>query len=425
MCEMLVESRVREQFADFQHIFREITSDKYSREQKEEMQELLTDQTVNANLALLEEMRTEGRTGSLGDLVWNVVEEQGGRDFACKELFLRLFDKAMEVDEERNFSQSVIVREDSKEINNVNHTNHTDKISVNDHLKRQYKNLEAENELLKNEVDDKMRSIIDAEKTIADLTLKLRKLTEYCSRLETENVDLRKNVEKLDVDKEYLENVFSEKEEALKDQVYNLELCLSDKNKECSDLISKHSGTLSDINALNDEIIERDQVIERLSERLTEVEEQLTEKEAVDVLKSSAELMSTPRVKLMRKDNLFNTSLNTSHCSTDKDGISLDQELEEARDACEEQNIWETEQMVWAQERRRLEEKRRDELESVMQRLGKVEEGLKARVKSTENCLATLLFKNKNKVQRVRYRVQEGKVETMVFTKYQGIRVGC
>lgn len=420
-----MESRVKEQFADFCHIFREITSDKYSREQKEEMQELLTDQTVNANLALLEEMRTEGRTASLGDLVWNVVEQQGGRDFACKEFFLRLFDKAMEIDEERNFSQSVIVRDDSKEIINVNHTNHTDKISVNDHLKRQYKNLEAENELLKTEVDDKMRSIIDAEKTIADLTLKLRKLTEYCSRLETENVDLRKNVDKLDVDKEYLENVFSEKEEALKEQVYNLELCLSDKNKECSDLISKHSGTLSDINALNEEIIERDQVIERLSERLTEVEEQLTEKEAVDVLKSSAELMSTPRVKLMRKDNLFNTSLNTSHCSTDKDGISLDQELEEARDACEEQNNWETEQMVWAQERRRLEEKRREELETVMQRLGRVEEGLKARVKSTENCLATLLFKNKNKVQRVRYRVQEGKVETMVFTKYQGIRVGC
>ena len=95
---MHFDGEISQHFSNFATIFETITTNDYPDEQKDEMIELLNSQTVEKHLTLIRTFQNTGANSSddLSDIVWSVVQNRGKGNFGCQELFLKLFDSALD-----------------------------------------------------------------------------------------------------------------------------------------------------------------------------------------------------------------------------------------------------------------------------------------------------------------------------------------
>merc|ERR1719341_443206 len=350
------------------------------------MIQLLEDQTLANQLHFLKEHDQELGAEEVTDLVWEVVQQYGARPFACQELFLKIFDRAAAIHEQRHFKEELI----GSEKFTFNSSKET-KINTAErdlYLTRKIENLKEENEMLRSEIEEKAKTIAETENHIQDLKTQVRRYSDAFSRLESEKLQLKGSVEKLESSHLALTDQFAEKELLLRGQVEDLEAELTEKKDECAELAKEHFATLADVNTLSCEIGERDLVISSLTSKLEETAQVLEEK----VLEE--EQWRTP----LRSG--FPAWRESPDCSPlvplkDKNGLCLEQELEQAEDALEQE-----ERRGFLQQERKdrikcQEKQRSAELRSVSERLECVEVALQARVRSTEACLARLAARSR------------------------------
>ena len=313
---MLAQSRLQVQFGNFCQIFNEVMLPKYSNLERVEMVQLLEDQTLANHLHFLKENQTLGAE-EVTDLVWGVVQQYGGRPFACQELFLQIFDKATEIHEQRNFRDELI---GSEKLSSSKET----KISTSErdlYLTRKIENLKEENEMLRSEIEEKAKTIAETEGHLQDLQTQVRRYSDAFSRLENEKLELKGSVDKLKIFHVALADEFAEKELLLQAQVEDLECELTEKKDECCELVKEHHATLADVNTLSCEIGERDLVISSLTSKLEEAAQVLEEK-------GEEELCRTPQ------RSGYPAWRDSPDCSPvvlfkDQDGLCLEQELEQ------------------------------------------------------------------------------------------------
>ena len=371
---------MEEQFRGFCHIFAEVSKERYSDQQKIEMLELLEQQTLQQLLAWLED-RGEA------DLVWHTVQAVGGRDFLCKELFLRIFDRANELFEARQVKEVVVeTRSTHNNSSNIRDSSTNQCCRNNESMKRKVDSLTEENVILKNEIEDKVKSLCETEDHLRNLQQRFRRLTEAFARLEGENSDLKSTVENLTEEKNIVKEKSIAKEAALKEEICSLTAMVEERGREVAELAREQEAALAELDLLAEEVAERDLVIGGITARLEEAEvrrEEVQGTPRAGRVREEVEV-STPRGG-RRREALPATPVTLSFVEAVVETPCLGEELEQARDAWEEEERREVE----AEHRRRVERRSR-ELRRVAERLGKLEVELGARVRSTEACLAIL-----------------------------------
>jgi len=433
---MVLEGRMEEQFRGFCHIFGEVSRERYSDKQKVEMLELLEQQTLQQLLAWLEEGRGQA------DLVWHTVQAIGGRDFVCKELFLRIFDRANELFEARQVKE-VVVETRNTFNSNINQGSNTNQCCRNnENMKRKVDSMKEENVILKNEIEDKVKNLCETEDHFRNLQQRFRRLTEAFARLEGENSDLKSTVENVTEEKKLLKEKSVAKEAALKDEICSLTAIVEERGLEVGELAREQEAALAELDLLAEEVAERDLVIGGITARLEEAE--LRREEVQLGIPRGGRIMeevevSTPRGG-SRREALPATPVTLSFVEAVVETPCLGEELEQARDAWEEEERREMEA-----EHRRSVERRSRELRRVAERLGKLEVELGARVRSTEACLGILQARTRgrttltrwqgaqrnpsqenlpNLIATFRHRVErDGGVARLVFSKHLGVRV--
>ena len=317
---MLAQSRVRVQFANFCQIFNEVMLPKYSNAERVEMIQLLEDQTLANQLHFLKEHDQELGADEVTDLVWEVVQQYGARPFACQELFLKIFDRAAAIHEQRHFKEELI----GSEKFTFNSSKET-KISTaerDQYLTRKIENLKEENEMLRSEIEEKAKTIAETETHLEDLKTQVRRYSDAFSRLENEKLELKGSVDQLESFHLALVDQFAEKELLLRGQVEDLEVELTEKKDECSELEKEHFATLADVNTLSCEIGERDLVISSLTSKL---------EEAAQVLEGKGLEEEQWRTPLRPGFPAWRESPDCSPVVLlkDQDGLCLEQELEQ------------------------------------------------------------------------------------------------
>ena len=335
--------------------------------------------------------------GRVGDTVWRVVEDQGRGLYQAKEIFLRLFDTAVEIQERERVVDSFAVKDNNVKTGYASDDeSESNNNEENGHLLREIDNLKEENNLLKSEIEEKIKNIVTAETNLEDLQIKLRRLTEAFSRVESENTALQSDVVMLNCEKVKMLKKFSEKETVFEGKVETLENALADKHTEYIELSNEQSATLSSLERLGDEVEERDLVIEALTTKLEEVAGLLEQKEEERLLEQEQELLSTPRGRGRRETPTSVLSFQEEQM------MCLGQELEQARDAWEEEERSAQEKEQEQEDLRQVEERRRNQLSRLAVRVARVEEGLRSRVRWTEGCLARLGERNRGALQMMR-----------------------
>ena len=345
---MVAQSRLRVQFGNFCQIFNEVMLPKYSNLERVEMVQLLEDQTLANHLHFLKEHQTLAAE-EVTDLVWGVVQQYGGRPFACQELFLQIFDKATEIHEQRHFREELIASEkftcsSSKET----------KISTSErdlYLTRKIENLKEENEMLRSDIEEKAKTISETEAHLQDLQTQVQRYSDAFSRLENEKLELKGSVDKLKSFHVALVDDFAEKELLLQAQVEDLESELTKKKDECCELVKEHQATLADVNTLSCEIGERDLVISSLTSKLEEAVQVLEEK-------GEEEVCRTP----LRSG--YPAWRDSPDCSPvvlfkDQGGLCLEQELEQVLILNEKVKPFSAESILLSQAEDALEEEER------------------------------------------------------------------
>ena len=313
---MLAASRLQVLYSNFSQIFNEVMLPKYSSSEREEMVQLLEEQTLSNHLHFLSEHHTMDLSGfqveDMTELVWEVVQQSGGRSFACQELFLGIFDRATKIHEQRNVKADLL---DSHHNNAFNTTTET-KVNERDLcLTRKIENLVEENEMLKSEIEEKAKTIMETEEHLKNLQYQVRRYSEAFDRLENEKLELKGSIDDLRMSNDALVEDFAEKEKLLEERIENLESEILAKQDECSELAKEHVATLADVNTLSCEIGERDLVISSLTSKLEETVQVLEEKEEEDFARTSRFPASPWR--------------DSPDCSFDnRSGICLGEELE-------------------------------------------------------------------------------------------------
>ena len=313
---MLAASRLQVLYSNFSQIFNEVMLPKYSSSEREEMVQLLEEQTLSNHLHFLSEHHTMDLSGfqveDMTELVWEVVQQSGGRSFACQELFLGIFDRATKIHEQRNVKADLL---DSHHNNAFNTPTET-KVNERDLcLTRKIENLVEENEMLKSEIEEKAKTIMETEEHLKNLQYQVRRYSEAFDRLENEKLELKGSIDDLRMSNDALVEDFAEKEKLLEERIENLESEIQAKQDECSELAREHVATLADVNTLSCEIGERDLVISSLTSKLEETVQVLEEKEEEDFARTSRFPASPWR--------------DSPDCSFDnRSGICLGEELE-------------------------------------------------------------------------------------------------
>ena len=311
------------------------------------MIQLLEDQTLANHLHFLKDHHELGAE-EVTDLVWGVVQQYGGRPFACQELFLQIFDKATEIHEKRHIKEELI----GSEKFSCNHSKET-KINTSErdvYLTRKIESLKEENEMLRSEIEEKAKTIAVTEEHLQDLQTQVRRYSDAFSRLENEKLELKGSVDKLNSFHVALVDQFAEKELFLQSQVEDLESELTEKKDECSELVKEHIATLADVNTLSCEIGERDLVISSLTSKLEEAAQVLEDK-------GEEELYRTP------KRSGYPAWKESPDCSPlvlfkDQDGLCLEQELEQVLILAEKSNQFHFQLLTQAEDALEEEERR-------------------------------------------------------------------
>merc|ERR1712183_968920 len=430
-CNMHFEGKISEHFSDFSTIYQTITSNEYSDEQKEEMMQLLKAQTVEKLLSLVQKFsKIKKNTSELGDLVWEVVEERGKGNFGCQEFFLNLFDAACEVHENSDPKESKVFGE------SFEHQNSFRLQRDQEDLKRKNEYLKQENEVLKEELEDKaslLADIAEANKNFSNLKIEFCRINESCDFLSNENnslkIQLNRNQESMEVE----ESELRIKESKLLKEIDELKEIVVEKGSMLKNLEIEKELILNDFKLMSEEIVDRDLVIQSLSEASDHHKENdafILENtlDKIDLNLSTRRKWPSNSCEncIKRRGSVYFSNFNTSFSRRGTPTPTFEDSfnMPEVEDFSQRRTKSLSDELM--EVKFDMEEERSTKLREVSGQLFLLEVGLR---KSRENLQKSMkiILSQKNPKQKantmIRYRMRNGKMSKMEFTKYEGVRL--
>ena len=420
--------QVVEQFSNFTTIYETVTSNQYSIEDQQEMMQLLKTQTVEKHLDVIHLFRNLKKDiDELTDMVLCGVNESRIGNFRSQELFLSFFDEAMNQQNKSN-GQSA---EDS-----VHPTSTSKCDSSVEILKKRNENLISEVKLLKEELDEKYLindSIKDeADRKINSLKADLMKRTENQMFLKEENISLKMEIVTLKsaIDR----NINETRKGNEKNNVTIAELKeeLEQAKRQVQELESDRDLMNNELNLLREEVFEKDLLLKSLTfggneGKLESYKESKTCPNLSFMLRTpGTEAGRRRRSSVYRAGATTPLTLRSKELTSivfDDSMASLPPEWEELTKVGLGGNIGDE----LMETRRDLKEERtRLEISRLLDIVTAVEAELHRRRVKLEASVKLLIRKiqvSQNKLLKTRYRVVDGKVNKMVFFKYEGIRV--
>jgi len=427
---MHFDGEISQHFSNFATIFETITTNDYSDEQKDEMIELLNAQTVEKHLTLIrtfENTRTNS-SDDLSDIVWSVVQNRGKGKFGCQEMFLKLFDSALDDYEAFKVkSQSMFLQQNSPV--------KMYQTRADENLSRKVDNLTDENKVLKEELEEKI-ALLDkmahVERQFINLKSELAKIQEKYELLNTENNMLKVHLKDVTDAHIIKEAEFRKREEMLVSDLKDIKEMIVDKETLLK-LSEKERGFMfTDFELLSEEIVDRDLVIQSLSEGNLG---RTFEAAAVNTSFRESELNS-PRKETQRCDHcsfkrressLYISQLNsTLPRSRSVISPNLDDSLspmpEELKEFSQRRSKSLSDELMDV--KMGIESEKTTALREIVDRLLSLEIDLRSRRQNLEKSVKLLLKKRKpNPKIMIRYRVTKGKLFKMQFTRYKGIKL--
>jgi len=431
---MYFEGKISENFSEFSTIFETISSTEYSDEQKEEMMELLKAQTIEKHLYIIRTFcKMKDDTSELSDIVWEVVEERGKGNFASQEVFLKLFDAALEVHEDSNPNERKMFGD------SLDHNSSLRVQRVQEDLKRKNDYLMDENRVLKEELDEKMvllDNLSQANRNLSILKSELHRIEEKCAFLDNENSSLKAELNKVKEELEVREVEFSSRENKMLNDIKEMKESVAVKDSLLK-LSEKERGFMfTDFELLSDEIVDRDLVIQSLSEP-SEQKETFFE-HAANALKEEdfdhsfrKAAPTCENCARRRESSVYFSQLNSTiprrrgtPSPVFDDSFSSFSQMPEVVDFSQRRTKSLSDELM--EVKVDMEEDRTIALREILGTLFLLEVDLRSRRQKLEKSVRSLLKKkrlNPNPNLMVRYRVVKGEMTKMQFTRYEGVRL--
>jgi len=431
---MHFEGKISENFSEFSTIFETISSTEYSNEQKEEMMELLKAQTVEKHLSIIRTFcKMKDDTSELSDVVWEVVEDRGKGKFASQEFFLKLFDAALEVHEHSNPNERKIIG-DSLDHNSSLRVQH-----FQEDMKRKNDYLIDENRILKDELEEKMvllDNLSQANLKLSILKSEFRRIEEKCAILDIENSSLKVELNKVREELEVREVEFSNRENKMLNDLKEMKESVTDKDSLLK-LSEKERGFMfTDFELLSEEIVDRDLVIQSLSEPSEQKENffrhasNAPKEEDLDH-SSRKEVPICDSCARRRESSVYFPQLNTTiprrrgtPSPVFDDSFSSCSQMPEVVDFSQRRTKSLSDELM--EVKIDMEEDRTIALREILGTLFLLEVDLRSQRQKLEKSVKTLLKKKRltpNPKMMVRYRVAKGQMTKMQFTRYEGVRL--
>jgi len=427
---MHFDGEISQHFVNFATIFETITTNDYSEEQKDEMIELLNAQTVEKHLTLIRTFQNTRANSSddISDIVWSVVQNRGKGKFGCQELFLKLFDSALDDYEAFKVKSQNMFLPQTSPVKMY-------QTRADENLSRKVDNLTDENKVLKEELEEKI-ALLDkmahVERQFINLKSEFAKIQEKYELLNTENNMLK--VQLKDVTDAHIikEAEFRKREEMLASDLKDIKEMIVDKETLLKISEKERGFMFTDFELLSEEIVDRDLVIQSLSEvNLGRTFEAV----AVNTSFRESELNS-PRKETQRCDQcsfkrrestLYISQLNsTLPRSRGVISPSLDDSLSPMPEELEEFSKRRSKSLSdeLMDVKMGIESEKTTALREIVDRLLSLEIDLRSRRQNLEKSVKLLLKKRKpNPKIMIRYRVTKGKLFKMQFTRYKGIKL--
>ena len=268
---MLMERQISNHFTEFSTIFRKITSNEYSDEQKYEMMEFFRTQTEEKHLELINKLalNSSENLDKIGETAIAVLDNDKEADYQCKDLFLSLLDGA--ISSVLSHGSTPRRYQDCSRRPVVSNTAYLD--GEVDNYRRKNDKLLQEVQMLRIELEEKMLMLDKLEiknRNLSSLKEQLGRVLEKCSELETENDALKSQINQ---DQSLLrEKVRSE--EKMKNEINSLKDSISVKRYLIKSFENEKEIMITDFQLLSEEVVERDLIIQSMNDNLSKGQEE-------------------------------------------------------------------------------------------------------------------------------------------------------
>ena len=260
------ECEISKSFSEFTTILSEVTSNDYSDEQKELMMDFLNSQTKENHVKIVDQYHSDNgeNIDHLGDIVINVLQNVDTTKYRTKDLFLEIFDSALNSFELKDSflkSQNVEIKRSDPKLVEITRRNEC---------------LKQEIEILKQELEEKVSLIdkIDVEnRTKEALKSEIEELSDKCNFLVSENNSLKTQMYKEQRNAELKLKDSKKKEEKLFNEINALKDSISVKGVLIKTFETEKEVMFTDFQHLSEEVVERDLIIQSLNEAVDENKE--------------------------------------------------------------------------------------------------------------------------------------------------------
>ena len=259
-----MENQISVHFSEFSTIFKKITSNEYSDEQKHEMMEFFKTQTKERHLSMISKLATGvgpgGELDKIGETAITVLNQDQEAGYACKDLFLSLLDGA--ISEVVFGSTPRSYKDSSRPV-----SNHAYLDGEVENFRRKNDKLVTEIQLLRNELEEKMALLDNLEiknRNLTGIKDQFAMVLEKCNSLELEN-DSLKNQISLDQNKykKMLEDA-KKSEDKMKNEINSLKDSISVKRYLIKSYENEKEVMFADFQLLSEEVVQRDLIIQSL-----------------------------------------------------------------------------------------------------------------------------------------------------------------
>ena len=261
------ECEISKSFSEFTTILSEVTSNDYSDEQKELMMDFLNSQTKENHVKIVDQYHSDNgeNIDHLGDIVINVLQNVDTTKYRTKDLFLEIFDSAL---------NSFELKDSFLKSQNVEIMKRSDPKLIE--ITRRNECLKQEIEILKQELEEKVSLIdkIDVEnRTKEALKSEIEELSDKCNFLVSENNSLKTQMYKEQRNAELKLKDSKKKEEKLFNEINALKDSISVKGVLIKTFETEKEVMFTDFQHLSEEVVERDLIIQSLNEAVDEKKE--------------------------------------------------------------------------------------------------------------------------------------------------------
>jgi len=225
---MFIENQISDIFVDFAEIFDKINYNGYSDNQKHEMMQLFESQTIKKCLEFIcSSKKFVKDIAVVSDLVLTVIQKLKMTNFESKECFLRIFDEAVSLHDEtyRVDSMNEPYNDEMKHV--------VDEIKE---LKKKCEFLKSENNVLREEIEEKSSSFAKIETLYIKLKYDYYKLNDQSETMNEDQVVLRNKIDDLNLQKDLVEEKNREEVLSLVEELEELRRCVAERDSQIHQL---------------------------------------------------------------------------------------------------------------------------------------------------------------------------------------------